>query len=117
MGRLVRSSCDGEAGCQAGEASLAVMCWGGGMPGRQGRQAGKAARQASRSGRHVHELGGGGGGGRVGGGMPVRRGRQAIMCIVRISCHSSQPHFFPLLLEECDITGALGHTPSPNPVG
>ena len=36
----------GRQGCQADEASQAVMCWGGRVPGRQGRQASRVARQA-----------------------------------------------------------------------
>ena len=42
--------------CQSGEAGQAVMCWGGGVPGRQSHQAGKVARQA-RPGRQGRQAG------------------------------------------------------------
>ena len=87
------------------------MCWGGGVPGRRGRSSrpvlgGVGVRQARLAGHHVE-------------GVVRRSGEasQAIMCIVRISYHLVSSIFFPLLLEECDITGAVGHTPSPGPIG
>ena len=85
MLRAVRPPCAGSVVCRSGEASQAIMCWGDGAPVRPPCAGGVACR----SGHRV--LGGwragqstmyweGGGGGCAG---------QVIMCIVRISYHSS----------------------------